>query len=76
MTLIQIGTIASAILALITLITKLFDLIGAIYDLIGKLDTLSRQVDYHQELYHQIQLEVGSHAKRIHRLEGSILSVT
>lgn len=76
MSLIEIGALASAILTLITLITKVFDLIGAIYDLIGQLDNLSKQVDHHQELYHQIQVEIGSHAQRINRLEGSILNVT
>ena len=40
MSLIELGALASALVAVITLITKLYNLIAAIQQLIGRLDFL------------------------------------
>lgn len=51
MSIIELGALASATIAVITLITKLFNLISAIQQLIHRLDSLQNDVNNHEAVY-------------------------
>lgn len=69
MSLVELGTIASAIIAIITLITKLFNLIAAIQQLISRLDFLQSELNrQHSNLQRLFKL-YDDHEKRMIMME-------
>ncbi|EFR31743.1 hypothetical protein [Eremococcus coleocola] len=55
MTMIEVGASASAILACLTLVTKLFDLIKAVYALIGRLDSMQNHLQVQAQVLKDLQ---------------------
>lgn len=69
MTLIELGALASALIAIMTLITKLFHLIRALYELISQLKHLSQRVDQVYGMHDQLRKFVNDQANRLAQLE-------
>lgn len=72
MTLIEIGAMSSAAVAVITLITKLFNLIAAIQALIQRLDQLHQEVNRQQDIQAQITQRMNGQDSRLEKLEHYI----
>lgn len=69
MNLIEVGAIASSLIAIVTLITKLFNLITSIHKLIERLDVLQVKINHHEEIHAQLVQILKEHERRIMRLE-------
>lgn len=69
MTLIEIGAMSSAAVAVLTLITKLFNLIAAIQALIQRLDDLHHEVIRQQSVEKEVIVRLNRHEQRINHLE-------
>lgn len=69
MTLIELGALASALVAIITLITKLFNLISAIHQLIARLEFLQTEVNRQDLVQEQLLQLLNRFDKRLHSLE-------
>lgn len=69
MSLIELGALASALVAVITLITKLYNLIAAIQQLIGRLDFLQSEINHHHLIQKQLIKLYDHHEQRLNRVE-------
>ncbi|MGY3815139.1 hypothetical protein ACWOA6_06295 [Globicatella sulfidifaciens] len=69
MSLIELGALASALVAVITLITKLYNLIAAIQQLIVRLDFLQSEINHHHLIQKQLIKLYDHHEQRLNRVE-------
>lgn len=72
MVIIQTGAIASALLAVFTLITKLISLVNAIQALISRIDAMQKDVDLAKGERAYIFKELDHHDKRILFIEHTL----
>ena len=68
MSLIELGALASALVAIITLITKLYNLIAAIQQLIGRLDFLQSEINHQHLIPKQLIKLYDHHEQRLNRV--------
>lgn len=76
MTIIEIGGLASGIIAIITLISKLFQLISEIQKLILRLDIIQNEMDRQKQGQSNQQVQLDQHDKRILTLELALETIT
>ncbi|MBG9987606.1 hypothetical protein HZY88_01275 [Aerococcaceae bacterium DSM 111176] len=70
MTLIEIGGLASATVAVITLITKMISLITSIQNLINRIDKIQTDIEYSKSGLEKVTQRVEDHQGRISILEN------
>lgn len=69
MSVIELGSLAGAMIAVITLITKMVSLITSIQNLINRLDTMQTEIEAGKHGLHGLTQRVNSQDTRIHTLE-------
>lgn len=69
MSIIELGSLAGAMVAVITLITKMIRLITAIQNLIHRLDRMQTEIESNQVTLHDFTQQLTSHDKRLTNLE-------
>ena len=69
MSVIELGSLAGAMIAVITLITKMISLITSIQNLINRLDTMQSEIQSSQHGLRDLSTRVNAHDSRIQRLE-------
>ena len=69
MSIIELGSLAGAMVAVITLITKMIRLITSIQNLIHRLDRMQTEIESNQVVLHDFTQQLKSHDKRLTSLE-------
>lgn len=69
MSIIELGSLAGAMVAVITLITKMIRLITSIQNLIHRLDRMQTEIESNQVALHDFTQQLESHGKRLTSLE-------
>lgn len=69
MSIIELGSLAGAMVAVITLITKMIRLITSIQNLIHRLDRMQTEIESNQVALHDFTQQLTSHDKRLTSLE-------
>ncbi|MGX7092941.1 hypothetical protein [Hutsoniella sourekii] len=69
MSLIEYGSYASALIAVMTLVKQLIDLIQALQNLIARIDAMHEDLSHHSESLADIERTLFTHDRRIHDLE-------
>lgn len=75
MTLIEAGGLASGLIAIITLLSKLIHLISEIQKLILRLDLIQNEIDMHKDSQRNQQVQLDKHNKRILTLELTLETI-
>lgn len=75
MTVIEMGSLAGAMIAVMTLISKIISLIASIQNLITRLDTMQRDIEFSQSNIILIKDQTGQHEKRLSLLEEKMSQV-
>lgn len=70
MTVIELGGIASATVAIITLISKMISLITSIQNLINRIDKIQTDIEYSKTGLSEVNQRVDDHQGRISILEN------
>lgn len=72
MTLIELGSLAGAMVAVITLTTKIISLITSIQDLINRLDVMQRDLEYNKSKISEVTKQVNTHESKIFVIEAKL----
>lgn len=75
MTVIEMGSLAGAMIAVMTLISKIISLIASIQNLITRLDTMQRDIEFSQSNIILIKDQTGQHENRLSLLEEKMSQV-
>lgn len=75
MSVIELGSLAGAMIAVVTLITKMISLITSIQNLINRLDTMQREIEASKHGIHDLIQRVNTHDTKLHTLELETLSL-
>lgn len=75
MTVIEMGSLAGAMIAVMTLISKIISLIASIQNLITRLDTMQRDIEFSQSNIILIKDQTGQHENRLFLLEEKMSQV-
>jgi len=70
MTVLELGSLAGAMVAVITLITKMISLITSIQNLINRLDIMQRDIEFSKSGLQRVNNRVDEHDDRINILES------
>ncbi|XJS10983.1 hypothetical protein ACF3NG_01585 [Aerococcaceae bacterium WGS1372] len=69
MSIIELGSLAGATVAVITLISKIISLITSIQNLIHRLDRMQTEIESNQVALHDFTLQMKNHDQRLTSLE-------
>lgn len=69
MSLIELGSLAGAMVAVITLTTKIISLITSIQNLINRLDVMQRDLEYNKSKISEVTKQVNTHESKIFIIE-------
>lgn len=72
MTLIELGSLAGAMVAVITLTTKIISLITSIQNLINRLDVMQRDLEYNKTKISEVTKQVNTHESKIFVIEAKL----
>lgn len=72
MTLIELGSLAGAMVAVITLTTKIISLITSIQNLINRLDVMQRDLEYNRSKISEVTKQVNTHESKIFIIETKL----
>ncbi|MFL2132140.1 hypothetical protein ACEN33_12390 [Ruoffia sp. FAM 24228] len=72
MTLIELGSLAGAMVAVITLTTKIISLITSIQNLINRLDVMQRDLEYNKSKISEVTKQVNTHESKIFIIETKL----
>lgn len=72
MTLIELGSLAGAMVAVITLTTKIISLITSIQNLINRLDVMQRDLEYNKSKISEVTKQVNTHESKIFFIEAKL----
>lgn len=72
MTLIELGILAGAMVAVITLTTKIISLITSIQNLINRLDVMQRDLEYNKSKISEVTKQVNTHESKIFIIEAKL----
>ena len=72
MTLIELGSLAGAMVAVITLTTKIIRLITSIQNLINRLDVMQRDLEYNKSKISEVTKQVNTHESKIFIIETKL----
>lgn len=72
MTLIELGSLAGAMVAVITLTTKIISLITSIQNLINRLDVMQRDLEYNKSKISEVTKQVNTHESKIFVIEAKL----
>lgn len=75
MTLIEIGSLAGAMVAIITLITKLVSLITAIHNLIGRLDSMAIDIEEGDKQRQLLALNINQQEEKLFEIENLFVEI-
>lgn len=75
MTLIELGSLAGAMVAVITLTTKIISLITSIQNLINRLDVMQRDLEYNKSKISEVTKQVNTHESKIFIIETKLNDV-
>lgn len=75
MTLIEIGSLAGAMVAVITLITKLVSLITAIHNLIGRLDSMAIDIEEGDKQRQLLALNINQQEEKLFEIENLFVEI-
>ena len=72
MTLIELGSLAGAMVAVITLTTKIISLITSIQNLINRLDVMQRDLEYNKSKISEVTKQINTHESKIFIIETKL----
>lgn len=72
MSLIELGSLAGAMVAVITLTTKIISLITSIQNLITRLDVMQRDLEYNTLKIREVTKQVNSHESNFFVVESKL----
>lgn len=72
MSLIELGSLAGAMVAVITLTTKIISLITSIQNLINRLDVMQRDLEYNKSKISEVTKQVNTHESKIFIIETKL----
>ena len=72
MSLIELGSLAGAMVAVITLTTKIISLITSIQNLITRLDVMQRDLEYNTLKIREVTKQVNSHESKFFVVESKL----
>lgn len=75
MTLIELGSLAGAMVAVITLTTKIISLITSIQNLINRLDVMQRDLEYNRSKISEVTKQVNTHESKIFIIETKLIDI-
>ena len=72
MTLIELGSLAGAMVAVITLTTKIISLITSIQNLINRLDVMQRDLEFNNTKISEVTKRVNTHESKLFVIEAKL----
>ncbi|MFL2140880.1 hypothetical protein [Ruoffia sp. FAM 26254] len=72
MAFIELGSLAGAMVAVITLTTKIISLITSIQNLINRLDVMQRDLEYNKSKISEVTKQVNTHESKIFIIETKL----
>ena len=72
MSLIELGSLAGAMVAVITLTTKIISLITSIQNLINRLDVMQRDLEYNKSKISEVTKQINTHESKIFIIETKL----
>lgn len=72
MAFIELGSLAGAMVAVITLTTKIISLITSIQNLINRLDVMQRDLEYNKSKISEVTKQINTHESKIFIIETKL----